>query len=269
MTDNPSIDVLEISVRATAVLRGAGIETAADIERIGLQGLLAMKDLPRRQARDVWAETQAWLASNQTNAKEPVMQRTHTLATLELSPDAYAEARDALVVAGYDHAVLTEDDGEMLEMTGIALVRAIEPATTEDWHWYFGVGTEPDGFIRASANTRDAALAGALDALDLDTDERCVTLCQGLPEKLHDEVLGANDVVEAWCEANADAADEDDNLSMEPSEEQQTELRAMLGATIAKWRKRHGLGRAFALQTRGAEVVQVADDGTVAEQGAA
>jgi hypothetical protein len=201
--------------------------------------------------------------------KELVMQRTHTLATLPLSPEAYAEARQALVVAGYDHAVLTEDDGEMLDMSGLALVAVVEPVIAEDWHWYYGIGIEPDGFILATENTRDAALADALDALDLDTDERCITLCQGMANALRDDVLSADTVIDAWHGANEDAAGEDGDLAMEPSLGQQADLRAMLGATIAKWRERHGLGRAIALRTRATEVVQVADDGTVAEQGAA
>ncbi len=201
------------------------------------------------------------------------MRHTHTLATLAVSPDAYTETRDALVVAGYDHAVLTDKDGETLDMTGIALAR--DPAsgaaadTAEDWHWYFGIGSEPDAYTRASANTREAALADAVDELDLDTAERCVTLCMGLPATLIDAIFSADDVIEQWHDKNEEVASEDGDLSMQPSASQKAELEAVLNATFAAWRKRHGLGRAYSLTTRQEEVVLVSDDGTTDDQGEA
>lgn len=54
------------------------------------------------------------------------MRSTHTLAQLPVSPEAFTEIRDALIAAGYDHAVLSEDDGTMLDMTGIGLVLRAE-----------------------------------------------------------------------------------------------------------------------------------------------
>lgn len=53
------------------------------------------------------------------------MSRTYAIA--EVSPAVYAEVRALLVAAGYEHAIHREDDGEVLDMHGIAL-RAIEPA---------------------------------------------------------------------------------------------------------------------------------------------
>lgn len=46
---------------------------------------------------------------------------THTYAVLEVSPGVYAEIRERLKAAGYQHAFHHDRDGEVIDMHGIAL----------------------------------------------------------------------------------------------------------------------------------------------------
>lgn len=56
------------------------------------------------------------------------MRTTHTYAKLVVSPATYDEVRGKLLAAGYEHALLSEDDGEVIDMHGIGLEReAREP----------------------------------------------------------------------------------------------------------------------------------------------
>ena len=55
------------------------------------------------------------------------IRQTHTFAVLEVPAYFYRFVRNALVEAGYDHAILNEE-GEVLDMHGIAL-RAKPPAS--------------------------------------------------------------------------------------------------------------------------------------------
>ncbi len=50
--------------------------------------------------------------------------KTHTYAILEVSSAVYAEIRAKLVAAGYHHALHKDDDGEAIDMYGIALREA-------------------------------------------------------------------------------------------------------------------------------------------------
>lgn len=52
------------------------------------------------------------------------MRSTYTFAKLEVSQQAYDEIREKLVEAGYEHAFGLDDDVELMDMHGIALVRA-------------------------------------------------------------------------------------------------------------------------------------------------
>lgn len=75
------------------------------------------------------------------------LQSTHTLATMELSPQAYHEIRQKLLDAGYHHAIGDDSDGNLLDLTGISVVSGpvagTEPPTTADmvavqagsWRW--------------------------------------------------------------------------------------------------------------------------------------
>jgi hypothetical protein len=49
---------------------------------------------------------------------------TYTFAKLEVSQAVYDEIRAKLVEAGYEHAFGLDDEVELIDMHGIALVRA-------------------------------------------------------------------------------------------------------------------------------------------------
>lgn len=51
---------------------------------------------------------------------------TYTFAKLGVSQSAYDEIREKLVEAGYEHAFGTDDEVELIDMHGIALMRAPE-----------------------------------------------------------------------------------------------------------------------------------------------
>lgn len=57
---------------------------------------------------------------------------THTCAVLDVSPAAFAEIRDRLQAAGYEHA-FDRVDGKvvMIDMQGIGLIEAASTSTTE------------------------------------------------------------------------------------------------------------------------------------------
>lgn len=57
------------------------------------------------------------------------MRTTHTLATLEVSKEAYEEIAAKLKEAGYDHAFL--EDG-LIDMTGIGLVKEKTDAASDE-----------------------------------------------------------------------------------------------------------------------------------------
>lgn len=46
---------------------------------------------------------------------------THTYAVMEVSSETYREIRNALIKAKYGHAIDQTNDGEVLDMHGIAL----------------------------------------------------------------------------------------------------------------------------------------------------
>lgn len=51
------------------------------------------------------------------------LRATRTFAILEVPDDFYELVRKRLVEAGYDHALVNENDAECLDMHGIALRR--------------------------------------------------------------------------------------------------------------------------------------------------
>lgn len=51
------------------------------------------------------------------------MRTTHTYVTLPLSPSAFAEIKEKLEAAGYQHAFDTDkDDGLVIDMHGLAVI---------------------------------------------------------------------------------------------------------------------------------------------------
>lgn len=49
------------------------------------------------------------------------MRNTHTFVTLSVPPIVYLAVRDLLLDAGYDHAIVSVDGDECIDMHGIAL----------------------------------------------------------------------------------------------------------------------------------------------------
>ncbi len=121
----------------------------------------------------------------------------------------------------------------------------------DDWLWYWGEGAQPETFY-AGVATRDAALADALVRRDPGTE---VTICQGRPMPLKDDFFDGDRVLEWWSDANEDLTDEDGDLRMEPTHAQKIELECALNDAFKAWRAKHNLGRAWALDTKGEEVI--------------
>lgn len=65
---------------------------------------------------------------------------SHTYAILVVSPEAYAEIREKLRHAGYDHALQCIDGGEVLDMHGIALRDDQQPIDAHT-HWRYSRGS--------------------------------------------------------------------------------------------------------------------------------
>lgn len=55
------------------------------------------------------------------------MSASHTYAILDVSPAVYAEIREKLKAAGYDHAFHEDDAREVIDMHGIALRETSTP----------------------------------------------------------------------------------------------------------------------------------------------
>lgn len=49
------------------------------------------------------------------------MTATHTYSVLDISASAYEEIRDLLKDAGYHHAIISKERGEVIDMHGIAV----------------------------------------------------------------------------------------------------------------------------------------------------
>jgi hypothetical protein len=132
------------------------------------------------------------------------------------------------------------------------------PADPRDaeWGWVWGWGSEPERYY-ISGNSREAALEEALTAAKRDGIDGEVTICEGRPEVLTDKFFDADNVLEEWHDANEERQDEDGELSMSPSAQQKADLEKMLAEAFAAWRRKHGLGRAWTLETRKAEVVAI------------
>ncbi len=53
-----------------------------------------------------------------------MVERTHTVAVLNLSPAAHQEIKEAMMQAGYNHTFIAEgeDPSALIDMSGIAVV---------------------------------------------------------------------------------------------------------------------------------------------------
>lgn len=124
----------------------------------------------------------------------------------------------------------------------------------EGWSWYFGAGSAPEVYYPASS--REEAIAGAQVDANLSGYEQ-MTICQGRPQALDHSIFDADLVLERFHEVNETLADEDGNLRMEPKPEQCRELEATLAATFKSWCEKHKLGRAWSMDTRNDEVIEI------------
>lgn len=68
---------------------------------------------------------------------------TRTLAVADVSSGAYAEVRDLLVSAGYDHAICEDDGREVLDLHGIALRCSQELTCPTCGHCFYGGTHDP------------------------------------------------------------------------------------------------------------------------------
>ena len=124
----------------------------------------------------------------------------------------------------------------------------------DGYTWWWGEGSTPECYH--PANSREEAIYLAAESAD-DTGVYRVTICEGKPWDLRDNFFYAERVLDDWHDFNSDAADEDGELQMEPTNEQRRELEDALNAAFAAWRAKHNLGRAYALHTRNEEVIDL------------
>ena len=124
----------------------------------------------------------------------------------------------------------------------------------EEWTWYWGEGSEPEAY--SPANSREDAVAKATRAAH-ERDLTEMTVCEGKPWKLRDDFFNADMVLEQWNDWNEDCQDEQGELSMEPTPDQEADLVLALNAAFAAWRAKHKLGRAYPLDTRNSEVISI------------
>lgn len=126
---------------------------------------------------------------------------------------------------------------------------------SREWQWYWGEGAEPERYHLAGAAREEAIAAATRDAIDT----RTVTICEGMPQPLRDDFFSADNVLDAWHEYNDDLQDEDGELGMDPTHEQKQELEKILNAAFKAWRENYKLGRAWPMDTRSEEIIDLPD----------
>jgi hypothetical protein len=127
----------------------------------------------------------------------------------------------------------------------------------DEWTLWWGWSSQPERL--SPANSREDAIEQAIGQYaGVDT----ITFCEGKHMPLHDECFDADWVLERWHECNEDVQDEDGELYMEPTEEQNAELELVLTEALREWRKKHNLGRAWGLDTRNEEIITLPQEKT-------
>ena len=115
--------------------------------------------------------------------------------------------------------------------------------------WWWGFGSEPET-LNGPFGNRVLALLEALKAVKADNSDRvAITLCQGDRAALTDDIFDADAVIEAFDDWNDDARDPDGGSLIEATDAQRQELADALRDTLSTWRTKHGLGRAWAINT--------------------
>jgi hypothetical protein len=125
-----------------------------------------------------------------------------------------------------------------------------------EYTWWFGAGGDPEVYTEACS--KEEAIERALaEGRENDWDE--MTIVEARPMPLSNAIFDADDVLDRLAEKNEDAVDEDGDLrDMNATIEQKSELERALVAVLAAWRDRHKIGRAYQLDIRAEETIQVA-----------
>ncbi len=111
------------------------------------------------------------------------MKQTHTYAVLEVPRAVYAAVRALLDRADYQHAFHTKDDGEVIDMHGIALKSKEGSANTD-----ITVSTLLSS--RTKEGRIDFTMNGELTQMDLDKAREIVGILQGAIEAaISDELV--------------------------------------------------------------------------------
>ena len=113
------------------------------------------------------------------------------------------------------------------------------------WGWWWTAGGDPERYEGNYATREEAITAGR------QSTDKAFTICEARHELLTDSIFRAENVVETFNEWNEDRAYID---SFTPA--QGAELESALVEVFAAWRKRHGLGRAWTLETRNSELIE-------------
>jgi hypothetical protein len=125
---------------------------------------------------------------------------------------------------------------------------------TDVWQWWWSTSLD-EGRYRGPFATSELALSNA--RLDVTGAAHGIWLFEGKRLPLRDALFDADKVLDDWHVLNEEVADADGGLFMDPSGAQKLELTEALNAIWRTWRRRHGLGRAFGIETRNENPVQL------------
>jgi len=125
---------------------------------------------------------------------------------------------------------------------------------SEDWKFYWGNGEQPET-LNGPEETREAAAA---EAIANSEPGEVVSVCEARPMTLDNRIFDADWIVERFDSRNEEKQNEDgDCLLEDATDEQLTELEGILNDAFVAWRAKHGVGRAYMLDTRNEEVLTV------------
>jgi thymidylate synthase (FAD) len=187
-------------------------------------------------------QARAWLLQNMmTEFYETASLSAYArIADLRLDPHAQAETREVAELIS-DHVA------PIVPVSWEALTGRVAP--DREWEWYWAPGTDLET-VYGPHSSRGAAIEVArADA------SGTFTVLEGRPLPLGDHCFDAERVLELWHELNGELANDYGDTMIEPSTEQMRELEGDLGETMARWRRRNRLGRAWSLEMRNEEVL--------------
>ena len=128
------------------------------------------------------------------------------------------------------------------------LIRLYAPATQPEpeWQWWWS-NEMIDSAYHGPFPSRDMALINAQTECQRDT----AWVFEGKRQKLLDDMFDADQVIADWHDHNMEVANEDGELSMDPTSQQKLGLEKAVEGGLTAWRQKHNLGRAHTLETRG------------------